>query len=257
MTALLMAGRPALSQATDWTLTLTAEMPGVRDQARVSIGAASGALEGLDPMDEPHPPRFPDRYLDLTVHHSRGEPGWEDQSIDVQRYLGDYQPSIGSSSRTVSLFLETDTRGPASLAWNRPVSPLLEAHDVFIEDVSENRRVNMRLQTFMDRTVDPGEHPFRIIFTYKDPALVTPTPTQFVFVSPTPSPVLTPAFTETPGQQPTSTPTPTATPPSFKRWWDLFEMAANWNETAYSGRVDFNEDGEVSEGDFFELYDAW
>lgn len=232
----------AAAAQTDWSLTVDAAMPAIRDSARLTVGSASGALAGLDPRDEPHPPAFPNRYLDLVIERRSSDPGWEAQAVPHQRYLADFQPPLTDATRTVDLWLETDTRSPVSLSWNRPANQEgLFSYDVYIEDVSAGARIDMRLQPFYDRVFEAGSHPMRLVFGPRDEPEVTPTPTPFIFATATPTPDFTPQ------------PTPTVRPAGG--WWELFEVSAAWRETEYTGPGDLNLDLQVTEEDLFEFFD--
>ena len=64
----------AVQPAEGWRLTLGANISGVTDQGRLTLGAVSEAAIELDDRDEPHPPALPSRYVDVYTEHNLGEP---------------------------------------------------------------------------------------------------------------------------------------------------------------------------------------
>lgn len=266
---------PVTALAHEWSITLEAETAVLRDTARFTVRSTTGAQDGLDDLDVPHPPPLPYRYVDFVSEHADAEDGWAEQAVPLQRYLVEALAPLDEETRTLDLVLELDERTPVSFSWDPLSATNLINHKVFIEDVSGGRRISMRLQTFYEKTFDPGRYPFRMLFVYEEPDLTTPTPTPnpFVFASPTPTVEATasptPEATPTPTAQPSPTPsptpsaipsptlTPTPTVQPSGRWWELFEYALHWEEEAYEGRLDRNADTRIDEYDVFMLMEEW
>lgn len=222
-------------QTAQWSITIDGEMPGIGDKARFVIKAATGAMEGYDEQDRPHPPALPFDYVDFYSEHENDEPDWQGQPLGTTRYYQEVQPPLGPEHRSVLFYLESDQDSLVSLSWIRVNNALLDDYNVLIRDVSGNVSVDMKRQSFHDLSMAGGRRPFAIDFMYK--GLSTPT------VTPTP--------------EMTATPSASPTPVLADGWWELFEMAAVWNENNYTGQSDRNGDMQVNETDVFDLMEAW
>ncbi len=121
--------------ADGWRIRLEAGAAGVVDKGWLTLGSGSGALAGLDPYDEPHPPALPSRYVDVYTEHPQADPGWGAQLRTLSRYRREYFPALGSSRRVVEFVVGTDRSDLVRLTWTLTPDLDLASHFVTLTDL--------------------------------------------------------------------------------------------------------------------------
>ncbi|HEY7510113.1 MAG TPA: Ig-like domain-containing protein, partial [Vicinamibacteria bacterium] len=139
-----------------WRIRFDARMDGLVDQGRVVIGAGSGASDGRDAFDDPHPPALPHHVLDLVSEHRQDEAGWEAQEHAALRYRAQYDTPLGPRARTVPFVLETDQAGTVTLSWSLAPDLDLAQHFAALRDGSTTLVADLWAQPSVTLAVTPG-----------------------------------------------------------------------------------------------------
>jgi PKD repeat protein len=176
-----------------WRIRLEASAPGLIDKARLTLGAGTGATDGFDHFDDPHPPAFSRRFLDLVAVHTQDEAGWETQPQPTLRYRAQFDTPLGSADRVIPFLLETDQAGAVTLTWALLTDLDLARHFAVLRDVESGTTVNMWEEFSYTLTAAPGVHRFEVELTNGRSA-PSPPSADFSYVV---SPGLVVAFTDT------------------------------------------------------------
>jgi PKD repeat protein len=126
-----------------WRIGFEASAPGLVDKARFTVGAGTGAADGFDEFDDPHPPAWPSAYLDLVTVHTQDETGWEAQPQPTVRYRAQFGAPLGGASRVIPFVMETDQTGPITLTWSLMTDLDLAHHYAVLRDVENATTVDM------------------------------------------------------------------------------------------------------------------
>jgi PKD repeat protein len=176
-----------------WRIRLEASLPGLVDKARLTFGAGTGAIDGLDDFDDPHPPAFPSRFLDLVALHTQDEPGWEAQPLPTVRYRAQFGAPLGSADRVIPFVLQTDQAGPLTLTWALLTDVDLARHFAVLRDLESGTTVDMWEQFSYTFTPVTPSHRFQLELTNGRSA-PSPPSADFSYAV---SPGLVVAFTDT------------------------------------------------------------
>lgn len=145
-----------------WRVVFEATRGGLVDRARLTLGASSAASDGLDVFDEPHPPAFPRRFVDLFTRHSQSDPGWSAQARALLRYRSEYGSPVGPESRAVDFFLETDAPGTFTLTWRITPDSDLAQHFATLRDVDGGTAVDLWTTPSYTLVAAPGIRHLRL-----------------------------------------------------------------------------------------------
>jgi PKD repeat protein len=145
-----------------WRIRLEAQMSGVTDRGRLTVGVSTTASDGYDDYDEPHPPVLPSRYLDLVTRHQTTQPGWEAQPQPSLRYQAQYDAPLGAGDRLIEFLLENDQAGPVTLTWAMATDLELAQHTAVLHDLATGAAVDMWEQATYAFAAEAGTRRFQI-----------------------------------------------------------------------------------------------
>jgi PKD repeat protein len=148
-----------------WRIRLEAAAPGLIDKGRLTLGAGTGASDGYDAFDDPHPPALPHRFLDLVTVHNQLDPGWESQPGATLRYRAQFDTPLGTADRRLPFVLGTDQAGPVTVTWALLADLELARHFAVLHDIESGATVDMWEEFSYTLTPTTPSHRFEIELT--------------------------------------------------------------------------------------------